>query len=103
MSRLERVRSILESTFSPLELVVTNFSHQHNVPEGSESHIQIEMVAQVFNGKRLVQRHRLIYAALESELADGLHALQLELRSPEEAGVGLTPPLCRGGSKNSGD
>jgi len=34
-----------------------------------------------------MQRHRLIYKALEEELATGLHALKMDLKTPKEAGM----------------
>ena len=38
---------------------VTNESHMHSVPAGSESHFKVVLVSDSFAGKRLVQRHQL--------------------------------------------
>ncbi len=84
MSRLERVKNLLEEKFSPSALDVSDFSDDHNVPKGSESHVKVRIVADAFDGKSLVQRHRLIYSALDQEMKQGLHALQLQVLSPTE-------------------
>ena len=103
MSMMKRVEAALEERFQPLALEVGNFSHEHGVPEGSESHLKVTIVSPAFEGKRLVQRHRLIYQALSAELQEGLHALQLQALAPDEAAAELVSPKCRGGSKTGGD
>jgi BolA family transcriptional regulator, general stress-responsive regulator len=102
MSLLKRVESALAHRFEPLSLEVGNFSHEHGVPEGSETHLKVTIVSEAFVGKRQVQRHRMIYQALSSELQEGLHALQLQTLAPEEASAELISPQCRGGSKKDG-
>ncbi|MGI9323235.1 MAG: BolA family protein [Pseudomonadales bacterium] len=37
-----------------------NESGNHNVPPGSESHFKLVLVSSEFDGKPLVQRHRLV-------------------------------------------
>lgn len=44
----------------------------------------VEVVSEAFEGKRRVERHRMVYAALGSELKEGLHALSLKLNTPSE-------------------
>ena len=88
----------------PLHLEVTNESHMHNVPPGSESHFKLIIVSETFEGLRLVGRHQLINAALKDELAGPVHALSMETHTPAEwtarGGLTMTSPSCRGGSKN---
>lgn len=100
MSRVDRIEVRLKSLFNPNVLEVVNFSHEHNVPKGSESHIRVFAVSNEFEGVRRVKRHQLIYAALKEELSGGLHALQLDLHSPSEwneKSETLAPPKCKGG------
>jgi BolA protein len=47
----------------------------------------VEVVSQAFEGKRLVQRHQLMYRLLDDELKAGVHALSMETKTPQEAGV----------------
>ena len=42
----------LQQQFEPNFLEVINESHQHNVPEGSESHFKVVIVSQQFIGQR---------------------------------------------------
>ena len=96
MSRKERVREILENVFSPQQLIVEDFSHQHS--RGAESHIEVYIVAEAFDGKSVVQKHRSLYKALQSELDSGLHALKLQVFGANEQAVSKTePPKCGGG------
>ena len=83
---------------------VTNESHMHSVPAGSESHFKVVLVTDSFAGKRLVQRHQLIYGLLAEQLAGPVHALALHTYTSEEwaekNGNAPTSPNCLGGSKH---
>lgn len=99
-----QIQTKLSAAFAPIHLEVTNESHKHNVPPGSESHFKVVLVSAEFVGKRQVQRHQAIYATLAAELADGVHALALHTYSPEEwlADQAVPEsPQCLGGSKHS--
>lgn len=92
----------LQTTLNPVYLDVTNESHMHNVPPGSESHFKVVAVTEEFNGKMLVARHRLINKALAEELEGPVHALALHTMTPDEwAEKGAAPesPPCLGGGK----
>ena len=99
-----QIQTKLSAAFAPIHLEVTNESHKHNVPPGSESHFKVVLVSADFVGKRQVQRHQAIYATLAEELAGGVHALALHTYSPEEwlADQAVPEsPQCLGGSKHS--
>ncbi|EKT53525.1 transcriptional regulator BolA [Providencia sneebia] len=93
----------LSAAFEPSHLEVLNESYQHNVPEGSESHFKVILVSAKFENKRMVGRHRDIYAILADELAGSIHALALHTYTPAEwealADTTLNSPACRGGGK----
>jgi BolA protein len=75
----------------------------HNVPPGSETHFNVVLVCEAFDGKRKVARHQQVYQVLRDYLASGVHALALHTYSPQEwqARNENTPasPQCMGGSK----
>ena len=86
----ERMTQKLDQVFSPDGLDVIDESHQHHGHsgwrDGGETHFRIKMVAAVFSGKSRIDRHRLVNSLLAEELAGRVHALALELSSPDEAG-----------------
>lgn len=84
MSRIERMEHILNQELMPDWLKLEDESHRHHVPKGMESHMKITVVAQVFEGKTRVDRHRLVNALLRPEFDRGLHALSLHLFTPAE-------------------
>jgi acid stress-induced BolA-like protein IbaG/YrbA len=47
-------------------------------------HFEAVVVAQAFSGKRPVQRHQLVYAALGPIVGNEIHALALQVFTPEE-------------------
>lgn len=51
---------------------------------GTADHWKATIVSQAFAGKSLMQRHRMINAALAEELEGPIHALTLDVRTPDE-------------------
>jgi stress-induced morphogen len=48
---------------------------------GGGDHFQVTVVSPRFNGRSLVEQHRLVYAALEGPMADGtIHELRITTR-----------------------
>lgn len=84
MNRRERIRESLQSALSPFHLEITDESHQHSVPAGSESHCKVVAVSDCFAGHTLVARQRLVNKALQREFESGLHALALFTWTPGE-------------------
>lgn len=91
---------------SPAHLEVINESHNHSVPRNSETHFKVVAVADAFSGVSRIQRHRQLNELLSHELSNGVHALSLQLYTPDEwqARGGVIPksPPCLGGSKRGG-
>ncbi|MGB0467136.1 MAG: BolA family protein [Pontibacterium sp.] len=81
-------------------LAIENESHMHSGP-ATESHFKLTLVSDDFVGKRLVQRHQVIYGLLAEELKNPIHALAMHLYTAEEwqARDGAAPlsPKCLGG------
>ena len=51
---------------------------------GTKDHWKATIVSAAFAGKSLIQRHRLVNAALAEELKGPIHALTMELKTPDE-------------------
>lgn len=52
--------------------------------QGGESHFELEIVAEAFEGLNLVKRHQMIYMLL-GEVMPKIHALAIKAQTPEEA------------------
>jgi len=78
----------LTAAFGPESLRVEDESHQHEGHAGhrpgGETHFRVYIVAESFRGKTRVDRHRMINAALASELAGSVHALAIHAKAPDE-------------------
>lgn len=105
MGMQEQIARKLTDGLAPAHLEVINESHGHNVPAGSESHFRVIVVAEAFDGKSRVARHRAINALLAEELAGGIHALAIEAVTPaqweEAGGPKLSAPPCKGGGRKA--
>ncbi|KAF3453260.1 hypothetical protein FNV43_RR03700 [Rhamnella rubrinervis] len=92
-SRGTRIRERLEKELGPIELLVEDISYQHAGHAGvrgsdGETHFNVKVVSEEFQGKSLVKRHRLIYDLLQEELQSGLHALSIVAKTPSEVSSG---------------
>ncbi|KQV43002.1 MULTISPECIES: BolA family protein [Telluria group] len=56
----------------------------HLQVEGDGQHFQAVIVSPAFAGKRLIQRHQLVYAALGDRMREEIHALSMKTLTPEE-------------------
>jgi stress-induced morphogen len=52
---------------------------------GTEDHWEAKIVSAAFEGKSLIQRHRLVMSALAEELKGPIHALTMDVKAPGEA------------------
>lgn len=51
---------------------------------GTMDHLNVQVVSDAFKGKNVLDRHRLIYQALDEPLKDGrIHALELTAETPD--------------------
>jgi stress-induced morphogen len=97
-----RIEQKLAERLTPSVLEVVNESGMHSVPRDSETHFKVVVVSDAFQGKSLIERHRLVYQVLDEEMRGGVHALAITSRTPDEWArrdtVAASPP-CLGGSK----
>ena len=86
--RAHRLEAALRQALAPTQVEVTDDSARHaghaGARPGGETHYSVLVVADAFRGVSRVDRSRQVHALLAAEFADGLHALALTLRTPEE-------------------
>ena len=80
------VEAALRDAFAPVELDVRDDSHLHAGHAGAREgrHFSVRLVSESFAGKTRVERHRLVYHALDPLISRGIHALAIDARAPRE-------------------
>ncbi|QOY94447.1 BolA family transcriptional regulator [Massilia sp. UMI-21] len=58
----------------------------HLEVQGDGQHFTAVIVSPSFAGKRPIQRHQLVYAALGDRMREEIHALSMKTLTPEEYG-----------------
>ena len=56
----------------------------HLTVAGDGQHCEATIVSAAFAGKRLIQRHQLVYAVLGERMRSEIHALSMKTLTPEE-------------------
>ena len=52
---------------------------------GTMDHFNIQVISDMFKGKNLLDRHRMIYQALDKPMKDGrIHALEIQAKTTDE-------------------
>ena len=85
--RPSRIRTELEKSFQPTELLVKDQSQLHAGHEGAKDgkgHFDVTIVSEAFGGVTRVQRHRMVYDALSQLLETDIHALRIKAFTPSE-------------------
>jgi BolA protein len=82
----ERLADALRAALAPTALEVQDDSHLHAGHAGAREgrHFTVRIVAAAFAGRSRVARHRLVYDASRLLIAEGIHALAIEARAPDE-------------------
>ena len=57
---------------------------EHVEVAGDGRHFEAVIVSAQFRGKRMVQQHQLVYAALGDRMREEIHALSMKTFTPEE-------------------
>jgi acid stress-induced BolA-like protein IbaG/YrbA len=58
---------------------------QVRVSSPDDTHFEAVIVAPQFEGKRTLQRHQLVYGTLGARMGREIHALTMQVLSPQEA------------------
>jgi len=67
------------SALEVLDESAAHAGHAGASPSGQGSHIRVRVASPMFTGLSRIQRHRLVYDALQDFIDQGLHALAIEL------------------------
>lgn len=88
--RMARIRARLAEALAPIRLELIDDSHQHagHAGAGQGGHFTVRIKAPGFAGKRPLECHRMIYAALGELMQTDIHALSIELLADTKPGAG---------------
>ena len=83
---VQQIRLRLTEAFSPIYLDINDDSHKHRHHTEAKAHpkaghFDVTIVAPAFTGKSAIERHRMVYAAL-NELMPAIHALSIDAKAP---------------------
>jgi BolA protein len=78
------LEAALRAALAPTQLEVIDESAAHAGHAGANAqghgtHFRVRIAAPLFDGKPRVARHRLVYDALQVFIAQGLHAIAIEV------------------------
>ena len=81
------IKEILQDTFSPHHLEIQDDSGKHAGHSGNTSgggHYRVLLVAEVFEGKTLLEQHRMVHDSLGDLLSKDINALALTTLTPAQ-------------------
>jgi len=83
----ERIKQQLNEALKPELIEIIDDSAAHAGHAGARQgggHYNVTIVSELFDGKSLVQRHQLIYQALNDLMKNEIHALGINALTPSE-------------------
>jgi len=85
--RTQRIQDLLVAAFSPVDILVKDQSRLHEGHAGAQDgkgHFEVRIVADAFNGKSRIQRHRMVFESLQDMMQTDIHALCVHALAPDE-------------------
>lgn len=85
MSTIEDIKQALQ-TLKPLQIEIEDDSAKHVGHAGNRGggHYNLLIVSAQFEGLSLIQRHRLVFAQVDSLMQSQIHALSIQAKTPDE-------------------
>lgn len=80
---VEQIRERLAAALAPTELEVLDEGHKHaGHANAGKGHFHVRIVSGAFAGVLPIKRHRMVYAALDGLMDQGIHALSIDAQAP---------------------
>jgi BolA protein len=82
---MQKIRVALERALAPVSLEIRDDSHLHAGHAGARSgkgHFSVVIVAAGFEGRSLLECHRMVYGALGELMDTDIHALSIRASAP---------------------
>tara|TARA_Y100000588_G_C13969774_1_gene802490 strand:+ start:64 stop:321 length:258 start_codon:yes stop_codon:yes gene_type:complete len=82
---VEIIKKKLTDKIDASHLEIVDESHKHaGHAQSSGGHFRLHIVSEDFSGLSLIERHRLIYAALGDMIQNEIHALSINAKTESE-------------------
>lgn len=85
--RIARIEQRLRAVFDPATIEIVDDSAAHAGHAGAASgagHFNVLIIAPVFMDKSRLERHRMVYGALQDMMQKDIHALGIKALAPAE-------------------
>lgn len=84
--RITVIKERLTTALAPIHLEIVDESHKHDGHQQTNKggHFLVTIVSAQFAGLNLLQRQRLVYAALGDLMTTTIHALSMKTVTPDE-------------------
>jgi len=85
--RRKEIIRLLADAFAPETLGVEDESYLHEGHAGAKDgrgHFRVLIIAEIFEGKTMIERHRMIYRVLDDMMRLDIHAIAIDAWSPDE-------------------
>ena len=88
MDRIEAIKERITNQLHPIQLDIVDESHLHagHSGHGGAGHFAVTITSEAFNGKSLIERHRMVYLAVDDLMKTEIHALSIKAISTDETG-----------------
>ena len=82
----DKMRELLQA-LQPQSIEIIDDSALHAGHAGAREggHYRLNIISAQFAGKKTMERHRMVYAALASLMQNGIHALSINAKTPDGA------------------
>ena len=85
--RRKEIIRLLADAFAPETLGVEDESYLHEGHAGAKDgrgHFRVLIIAEIFEGKTAIERHRMIYRVLDDMMRLDIHAIAIDAWTPDE-------------------
>ena len=87
MDRIAEIKTRLEQALSPTHIDIIDESHLHAGHAGAASgagHFSVTLISDKFTGQSAIQRHRMVYLAVNDLMPSEIHALSIDAQAPND-------------------
>ncbi len=79
--RIEAIHSLLTEVLAPTQLDIEDNSAEHtgHKSAGGAGHFTVHIASTQFEGKRLIEKHRMVYDAVAPLMESEIHALSIKV------------------------